>query len=119
MAKDLKVYNEAELKTRLANQLPHWSVENNHLKRDYKTDGWQTTLMVVNTIGFFAEAADHHPDLTVSWPNVAVSLQSHSAGGVTEMDLELAKKIEAAVLWRPTDDSVFEGGTSKQWVNGG
>ncbi len=116
MTDTLKVYDEAELKTKLADHLPDWKVEDNHLKREYQTDGWQTTLMVVNAIAFFAEAADHHPDLTVSWPSVGVSLQTHSAGGITDMDIDLAKKIEAAVLWRPPADSPFEGGTSKAWV---
>jgi len=119
MSDTLKVYTEAEIKDLLASELPGWSVEDNHLRRVYKTDGWQTTLMVVNTIAFFAEAADHHPDLTVSWPKVGVSLQTHSAGGITAMDVELAKQIEAAVLWRPAADSVFKGGTSKKWVSGG
>lgn len=119
MTETLKVYSEAEIKTKLTNQLPGWKVEDNHLKRTYKTDGWQTTLMVVNTIAFFAEAADHHPDLSVSWPRVGVSLQTHSAGGITDMDIDLAKKIEAAVLWRPAADSPFEGGTSKDWVSDG
>ena len=114
-----KVYSEADAKEKLAQELPGWSVEDNHLKRTYKTDGWRTTLMVVNSIAFVAEAADHHPDLTVSWPKVGVSLQTHSAGGITDMDIALAKQIEATVLWRPAQDSVFKGGTKSKWVSGG
>lgn len=110
------VYSEAEVKAALANDLPHWSVEGNMIKREYKTDGWQTTLMAVNTIAFVAEAAFHHPDLEVSWSKVTVKLQTHSAGGITAMDLALAKKIEETVLWRPAADSPFEGGTGKKWV---
>ena len=118
MPEELTVYSEAEAKRKLSGQLPAWSVEDNHLKRDFKTDGWQTTLMVVNNIAFLAEAADHHPDLTVTWPNVGIRLQTHSEGGITDKDFELAKKIETTVLWRPPDDSVFKGGTSKKWVKG-
>ena len=115
---ELKVYSEAEAKEKLAQELPGWSVEDNHLKREYKTDGWRTTLMVVNSIAFVAEAADHHPNLAVFWPKVVVTLQTHSAGGITEMDLELARQIESTVLWRPAAGSVFKGGTKSKWVSG-
>ena len=57
--------------------------------------------MLVNAIGFICEAADHHADLAVSWGKVWVKLQTHSSGGVTEKDFELARKIEDEVLWRP------------------
>jgi 4a-hydroxytetrahydrobiopterin dehydratase len=119
MPEELKVYSEGEIKSKLTGELSGWTVEANYLKRVYQTDGWPTTLMAVNAIAFLAEAANHHPDLTVSWSKVGVSLQSHSAGGITAMDLELAKKIEAIVLWRPSLDSVFKGGTNKEWVRAG
>ena len=60
--------------------------------RFYETDGWPTTLMAVNAIGFLCEAADHHPDLTVSWGKLTVRLNTHTAGGVTDKDLELARR---------------------------
>lgn len=114
-----KVYSEAEVKTRLEKELPGWQVENNTIQRQYKTDGWQTTLMAVNTLGYLAEAADHHPDLEVSWSKIVVKLQTHSAGGITDLDFDLARKIEEVVLWRPAEDSAFNGGTSKKWVQSG
>jgi 4a-hydroxytetrahydrobiopterin dehydratase len=46
-------------------------------------------------IGFFAEKADHHPDLDVRWRTVRVALSSHDAGGITEKDLLLAGQIES------------------------
>ncbi len=54
--------------------LPAWRLEAGAITREYQTDGWPTTLMLVNAIGFFAEAADHHPDLEVSWGKVRVKL---------------------------------------------
>ena len=59
-------YNEAQIVERL-NQLPGWFYEDGWIRRNYKTDGWPTTLMLVNTIGYLAEAAYHHPDLAVTW----------------------------------------------------
>jgi 4a-hydroxytetrahydrobiopterin dehydratase len=71
--------------------------------------------MLVNAIGFFAEAADHHPDLKVSWGSVEVALNTHSAGGITEKDFELARLVEQTALWRPGEGSAFRG-TPKKFV---
>ena len=54
--------------------------------------------MVVNTIGHIAEAAWHHPDLTVSYAFVIVKLQNHAAKGITEKDFLLAQEIERIIL---------------------
>ena len=96
--------------------LPGWRLENGAIVRDYATDGWPTTLMLVNAIGFFAEAADHHPDLAVSWGKVQVKLSTHSAGGVTASDMELAQLIEQTALWRPKIGSSALRGTTKKFV---
>ena len=66
--------------------LPGWYLEDGWLRRIYKTDGWPTTLMLVNAIGYLAEAAYHHPDLAVTWARVTVKLMTHSAGGITDKD---------------------------------
>ena len=51
-------------------------------------------IAFVVRIGFFAECADHHPDLDVRWKRVRVALSTHDAGGLTEKDLDLAREIE-------------------------
>ena len=102
----------AELQQRLKT-LPTWRVEKGAIQRDYKTDGWPTTLQLVNAIGFLAEAADHHPDLAVSWGSVQVRLWTHSAGGITASDVELARLIEQTALWRPAAGSELRGTTKK------
>lgn len=94
-----RVYDEEEIAKRLAEELPHWYYENGWIRRKYRTSGWKSTLMVVNTVGHLAEAAWHHPDLTVSYAFVIVKLVTHSAKGVTDKDFTLAKKIEAVVHW--------------------
>ena len=88
------VYSEAEVQQKLEKELPGWYLEGKWIRRQYKTDGWQATLMLVNTIGYIAEAAFHHPDLEVTWAKVWVKLRTHSADGITDMDFGLAKKIE-------------------------
>jgi 4a-hydroxytetrahydrobiopterin dehydratase len=106
-----EVYADEEIVARLAEELPQWSYEGGWIRRKYKTSGWKGTLMVVNTVGHLAEAAWHHPDLTVSYAFVIVKLVNHAAKGVTEKDFELAKKIEEVLMWQPgkQDGLALEG----------
>lgn len=110
-----KVYDEAAATARLKG-LPGWFVADNSICRDFGTDGWSVTLMLVNAIGFLAEAADHHPDLQVSWAKVGVKLSTHSAGGITDKDMQLAELIERTALWRPAPGDALAG-TPKKFVH--
>lgn len=102
--KSEQVYSDAQVQTRLAEELPYWYFEHGWIRRKYKTNSWKGTLMVVNTIGHLAEAAWHHPDLTVSYAFVIVKLTNHAAKGVTHKDFALAKKIEQVIQWNPAVD---------------
>lgn len=106
-----EVYTTEEIDARLKDELPNWTYENGWIRRKYKTSGWKATLMVVNTVGHLAEAAWHHPDMTVSYAFVIVKLVNHAAKGVTDKDFELAKKIEEVVQWQPASEegSALEG----------
>ncbi|MCI0653122.1 MAG: 4a-hydroxytetrahydrobiopterin dehydratase [Methylococcaceae bacterium] len=96
-----ETYNDEEIENRLKQELPKWTLENGWIRRKYKTSGWKGTLMVVNTVGHLAEAAFHHPDLTVSYAFVIVKLMNHAAKGITNKDFELARKIEEVIQWQP------------------
>ncbi|CAN4272641.1 COG2154 Pterin-4a-carbinolamine dehydratase [Methylophilaceae bacterium] len=98
------VYSESEVTAKLQNELPQWYLENGWIRRKYKTSGWKATLMVVNTVGHLAEAAWHHPDLTVSYAYLIVKLQTHDAKGITDKDFELAAKIEQVIGWQPAKE---------------
>jgi len=105
-----KTYSDEEVEARLKQELPNWYLENGWIRRKYKTSSWKSTLMVVNTVGHLAEAAFHHPDLTVSYAFVIVKLVNHAAKGITDKDFELAKKIEEVVMWQPgLDDGALTG----------
>ena len=106
-----EVYDAAEVQARLAAELPHWTFEDGWIRRKYKTSGWKGTLMVVNAVGHLAEAAWHHPDLTVSYAFVNVKLMNHAAKGITDKDFALARKIEEVVMWQPgrEEGAVLEG----------
>jgi len=117
MAVKETTYDEAQIGERLR-ELPGWFYEDKWIRRNYKTDGWPTTLMLVNAIGYLAEAAYHHPDLSVTWGRVTVKLSTHSAGGITDKDFSLARQIEDVVLWRPAQGGALEG-TPNKFVRSG
>ena len=105
-----ETYTDVEVEERLKEELPHWYLEKGWIRRKYKTSGWKGTLMVVNTVGHLAEAAFHHPDLTVSYAFVIVKLVNHAAKGITNKDFELAHKIEEVIMWQPgKEDGSLEG----------
>jgi 4a-hydroxytetrahydrobiopterin dehydratase len=105
-----RVYTDEETREHLAKELPHWYLEDGWIRRKYRTGGWKSTLLIVNTVGHLAEAAWHHPDLTVSWGFVVVKLMNHAAHGITDKDFALARKIEDVIQWQPgKEGGVLEG----------
>ncbi len=117
MANKETTYDETQISERLRD-LPGWYYEDGWIRRRYKTDGWPTTLMLVNAIGYCAEAAYHHPDLAVTWGRVVVKLATHSAGGITDKDFSLARRIEDVALWRPAEGDALTG-TPNAFVRSG
>ena len=110
-------YDDAQITEKLS-ALPGWYLDDGWIRREYKTDGWPTTLMLVNAVGFLAEAAYHHPDLTVTWGRITVKLSTHSAGGITDKDFALARQIEDVTLWRPAEGGALTG-TPNKFVRSG
>jgi 4a-hydroxytetrahydrobiopterin dehydratase len=116
-----KVYSDAEVAAKIRELgLEDWYLEEGWLRRKYNTGGWPVTLMLVNAIGYVCEAAYHHADLAVTWGKVWVKLKTHSAGGITDKDFTLARKIDEIVLWRPAAGDALEGQPEPQkFVRGG
>lgn len=113
---DYRLLTEEELSEFLKG-LPGWEVQEGWLRKTFMTPGWPHTLMLVNTIGYLAEAAYHHPDLVVGYAQVTVKVQTHKVKGLTRLDLELAGKIDEVVLWKPEEGSALDG-FPKNWVHG-
>ena len=114
-----KVYDEADIAAKLQELgLTDWHLKDGWLRRKFTTDGWPTTLMLTNAIGFVCEAAYHHADLAITWGKIWVKLQTHSAGGITDKDFALAKKIDEVALWRPQPGGALEG-TPNKFVQSG
>jgi 4a-hydroxytetrahydrobiopterin dehydratase len=106
----LTPYSDEEVRAKLVEAgLDDWYLEDGWIRRKYNTDGWPSTLMAVNAIGYLCEAAWHHADLAVTWGKLWVKLRTHASGGITAKDIALARKIEDSLLWRPDADSPLEG----------
>ncbi|MGW0335006.1 4a-hydroxytetrahydrobiopterin dehydratase [Streptomyces sp. NPDC003011] len=86
--------SQKEIEDRLA-ELPGWSLDGDRLTRSYRLGThFAATAMVVH-IARVQEQLDHHSDLTLGYDTVSLSAHTHSAGGaVTELDFELARKVE-------------------------
>jgi 4a-hydroxytetrahydrobiopterin dehydratase len=85
--------SSGEIADRLAS-IPLWRVENGELVRSVSFAGFRAALDFVNHVGKLAEAADHHPDIDIRYNRVRLALATHSAGGLTQKDFDLAKQIE-------------------------
>jgi 4a-hydroxytetrahydrobiopterin dehydratase len=71
-----------------------WQREGDELVRIAVREDFAAALAWVNRVGELAEARNHHPDIAISWNQVTLRLSTHSAGGLTELDLELARAID-------------------------
>lgn len=72
-----------------------WSVDGKCLRRRWKFENFAESLDFVNRVGVLAEAADHHPDITFGWGYAELLLTTHDRGGITDVDVALATKIDA------------------------
>lgn len=73
--------------------LTGWRLTGDALTATFKTRRFSTGLELVNRIGASAEKANHHPDLTLTYTEVGVTLSSHDVGGITSRDIDLARNI--------------------------
>lgn len=114
MSEDVML-TEADLQTALA-ELPGWEVRDGWLRRTYSTPGWTHTLLLAQTIGYLAEAAWHHPDLSLGYAQVTVKLQTHRVRAICTGDVALAKRIHEVATWLPEPGSPLAG-FPKKWVH--
>jgi 4a-hydroxytetrahydrobiopterin dehydratase len=74
--------------------LDGWEVRDGALRKRYSFDDFAGALAFANRVGEAAEAADHHPDLLVTWGACEVAWVTHSAGGITDNDVSMARRSE-------------------------
>lgn len=86
---------EREINEALAG-LPGWSFDGARIRKEFVFKGFKSAITFIVRIAFEAEAAKHHPDLENHYNKVLVGLRTWDEDGVTQKDVQLAKKIEAA-----------------------
>lgn len=76
--------------------LTGWQLRDSAIQKQFEFDSFLPAIDFVNHVAGLAEKADHHPDITINYRRVTMSLCTHSAGGITQKDFDLAKKIDHA-----------------------
>jgi len=84
----------AEIEERLSS-LPGWERNGEAIEKSFKRDDFVGSVRFVDGLVEPAEEMGHHPDLAISWDTVTVTISTHSEGGLTAADFELAQKIDA------------------------
>jgi 4a-hydroxytetrahydrobiopterin dehydratase len=85
----------SELSAALA-ELPAWSGDGTGIRRTVKAASFLAGIDLVAEVARIAEDMNHHPDIDIRWRDVTFGLVTHSAGGVTSLDVDLATRIDAA-----------------------
>ena len=78
-------------------KLPEWELEKKRIERLFEFDDFSQAIEFVNGVAEIAEEEDHHPEIDIRYSKVKVSLSTHSEGGLTDLDFELAEKIDTLV----------------------
>jgi len=89
-----RLLNNDEITAGLAD-LNGWKVKKDELKKKCTFANFAESLAFVNRVGEIAESMDHHPDIKFGWGYAKISTTTHDRGGVTDVDLALASKIDA------------------------
>jgi 4a-hydroxytetrahydrobiopterin dehydratase len=71
-----------------------WTERDGALERELVFDGFRQAIEFVDRLADLAESADHHPDIAISYKRVTVRWTTHSAGGITDRDRELAARTD-------------------------
>lgn len=90
----MALLSDSEVEARLEEH-PGWERRGDAIRKEFKRGDFVGSVNFARSLVEPAEAMGHHPDLEISWDTVTVSLSTHSDGGITAADFELAAKIDA------------------------
>jgi 4a-hydroxytetrahydrobiopterin dehydratase len=82
-----------ELKERMK-KIPEWELEKKHIERTFEFDDFADAIDFVDRVAEVAEEEEHHPDIDIRYNKVRLVLSTHSKGGLTELDFNLAERID-------------------------
>lgn len=75
-------------------KLDGWSRAGNEIRKTWQFEDFVQAMAFVNSVADIAEKHNHHPDIDIRWNKITLSLSTHSAGGLTELDFTLSRAIE-------------------------
>lgn len=78
--------------------LPQWEWDGTSLLRQYEAASFPTAIAIVDDVAVVAEEMNHHPDIDIRWRTLQFRLSTHTEKGVTQLDIELAHRIEQTFL---------------------
>ena len=76
-------------------KIPEWELNEDSISRSFEFDEYQLAIDFVNAVAEIAEEAQHHPDISINYTSVTLVLTTHSKGGLTESDFEVAIRIDS------------------------
>ena len=76
---------------------PEWEIDKKFITRAFEFEEFMDGIEFVNNVGEISEEAQHYPDISVKYTKVSLKLTTHDVGGVTELDIELAQRIDHLV----------------------
>jgi len=85
--------SDEQIKQRMA-ALDGWALDGNEIRRTFTFDAFMAGIRFVQKVAELAEEADHHPDILINYDRVTLSLSTHSEGGLTDRDMDLARRID-------------------------
>ena len=91
----MALLNDEEIENRLGS-LDGWERSGNEIEKTYKLPDFIGSIGFVHKVSILAEKADHHPDILIQYSKVKITLSTHSEGGITDKDFNLATEIEGA-----------------------
>ncbi len=91
-----QLLNSQEIKESLK-RVPQWECEKKQIERTFEFEDFAEAVDFVTGVAEIAEESEHHPDIDIRYSKVRVMLSTHSAGGLTEKDFELAEKLDTLV----------------------
>jgi 4a-hydroxytetrahydrobiopterin dehydratase len=87
-----------ELLSHRMTSLPEWAVEHGKLHREFQFEDFVEAFGFMARVALVAESMNHHPEWSNVWNRVVVDLSTHDAGGITELDLELARRMDRMLV---------------------
>ncbi len=89
-----RLLEKSELEETIS-KFPKWEYQEESLKRDFTFSDFREAFEFMVQVAEIAETLNHHPDWSNSWNKVSIAISTHSAGGLTALDLKFVEKVES------------------------